>query len=194
MARDDPARILFCPYCREEFEGRDECPVHELALVAIDRLPRSADRGVDRVSFFLDPRLGRGPSFVGAGLVLIGFLLPMVRSRGLVASALEIAIDGAHNLWLVPAAAIAILLILARRTEASAMRAARLGFFLLAVGASMPLVYTTRRIAIMSAGQDAEVSWRAGLGWMIAGLLVCAVSSFRLGVPRENRRSSGSAW
>jgi len=33
-------------------------------------------------------------------------MLPLVESRGVVASALEVAIDGAANLWLTPGAAI----------------------------------------------------------------------------------------
>ena len=99
--------ILFCPYCRDGFEGVEECPEHELTLVPIDRLPRDRAAVPSEVSFFADPRLGRGPVLVGAALVLIGALAPFVRARGLEASALEVAIDGAHNLWLTPAAALA---------------------------------------------------------------------------------------
>ena len=30
--------VLFCPFCRESFEGETHCPEHELALVPFDRL------------------------------------------------------------------------------------------------------------------------------------------------------------
>ena len=47
------APILFCPFCRESFEGEAVCPEHDLELVPIDRLPRS--RGtVEEASFFND--------------------------------------------------------------------------------------------------------------------------------------------
>ncbi|MEM7139230.1 MAG: hypothetical protein AAF500_21845 [Myxococcota bacterium] len=73
-------RILFCPYCRESFEGIDECPEHRLWLVEIDQLPPEDGRAPSGVSFFVDPRFGRGPVLAGAALVLFGFALPFVRS------------------------------------------------------------------------------------------------------------------
>lgn len=115
----------------------------------------------------------------------------MVRSRGIVASAIEIAIDGAINLWLVPAVAIATLAILARRRDAPSMRASRLALFALAVGGAMPLLYTTRRIAIMSSRQGTEPSWLVGAWVMSAGLLLCAAWSARVGTSKRLRRASG---
>jgi len=38
-------QVLFCPFCRESFEGQRLCPEHELALVSFDRLP--AGEGFD---------------------------------------------------------------------------------------------------------------------------------------------------
>jgi hypothetical protein len=173
----EPAKILFCPFCRDGFEGRTECPEHELMLVAIDDLPPTSERALDSVTFFADPRLGRGGVLLGAVLVLLGFLAPFVQNYTVAASALEVAIDGAGNLWFTPGAALALLWILWRRRDGSAMRAARVAVFGLAVGGGLPLIYTTLRIGLMADVQAAQVEWLWGLWLMVAGLLVAAFSS-----------------
>ena len=175
--------ILFCPYCRDGFEGVAECPEHELTLVPIDRLPRAGASSLDEVSFFADPRLGRAPVLLGAVLVLVGTLAPFVRADGIEASALEVAIDGAHNLWLTPAAALCCLWVLSVRRSRAAMREARLAVLALAVAGAMPLVYTSRRIVLMAGVHATEVEWLWGLGAMAAGLAVTALGSLRLGRP-----------
>lgn len=172
--------ILFCPYCGESFEGVAECPEHELALVPIDRLGR--ERGsLDEVAFFADPRLGRGPVLVGSALVLLGFLAPFAHSRGLHASGLEIALDGAHNLWLTPLAALSALWILWSRRSRVALRAARFAAFGLSVGGLLPLAYTSWRIALVAGVQDAPVEWGWGRVAMVAGSLLAAFGSLWLG-------------
>jgi len=186
-------------------------------LIAIDDLPPTSGRTLDSVTFFADPRLGRGGVLLGAALVLLGFLAPFVHNSGgalaaerysggalaaerysggalaaerysggalaaeryysLAASALEVAIDGAGNLWFTPGAAVALLWILWRRRRRSAMRAARVAVFGLAVGGGLPLIYTTRRIGLMAGAEAAQVEWLWGLWVMVAGLLVAAFSS-----------------
>ena len=86
------------------FEGRSDCPDHDLTLLPLDELPRRAQRRLQGVTFFADPRLGRGPVLLGISLALLGFLVPMVRYGDVVESALEVAIEGAGNLWLAPGA------------------------------------------------------------------------------------------
>jgi hypothetical protein len=178
-------RILFCPFCRDGFEGRAECPEHELTLVAVDRLPRTAERALKRVTFFIDPRLGRGAVLLGAMLVLLGFVAPFVSASGVVASALEVAIDGAGNLWLTPGSAIAVLWILWRRRSRYTMRAARLAVLGLASGGVLPLLYTTRRIGLVAEAYTADVEWLWGLWLMMAGLLVAAVGSRWMGTSSD---------
>lgn len=173
--------ILFCPFCKEAFEEIDECPEHGLILVPVDRLPHSARRGSGDVSFFVDPRQGRGGVLVGASMVILGFMLPLVESRGVVASALEVAIDGAANLWLTPGAAIGQLWILWSRRAAASMRAARGAILGLAIGGGLPLLYTTRRISMMADAYSADAQWLAGLFVMVAGLLLAGLWSRRLG-------------
>lgn len=174
--------ILFCPFCGEAFEGRVECPEHELALVPIDRLPKN-HRSPSEVSHFLDPRLGRGPVLLGAALTVIGFFFPLVRTAQTEASALEVAIDGAHNLWLVPGAALGMLAVLWIRRDRESMWSARLAALGLAVAGVLPITYTTYRIARMADASQTDVEWLAGGAVMFVGLVVAALGSVRLGRP-----------
>jgi len=178
------APVSFCPFCHEGFEGRLECPEHELTLIPIDQLPRHADRRLERVAFFVDPRLGRGAPLLGAGLVLLGFIVPFVRSSELEASALEVAVDGAGNLWFTPGAAIVLLWILWQRRSRDTMRTARVAVLGLALGGLLPLIYTCRRIGLMADAHAVTVDWLGGLWIMIAGLLVSALGSLRFGSSR----------
>ena len=173
--------MLFCPFCRDGFEGRLDCPEHELALVPIDRLPRP-QRATNVVSAFVDPRLGRGPVLLGATIAIVGFFLPFVRARSLEASALEVAIDGAHNLWFTPGAALAALAVLWLRRERGAMRSARVAVLGLAAAGLLPVFYTARRVTRMAEAVAADVDWLAGGAVMVLGLLVTGFGSFRLGL------------
>jgi len=179
----EPPTIAFCPFCHDGFEGMAECPEHQLTLVPFDSLPRPPAQPLCAVTFFVDPRLGRGGVLLGAAFVLLGFLLPFVRAGGIDASALEAAIDGAHNLWLTPGAACGVLAVLWLRRSAPAMRAARLAVLGLALAGAFPLIYTTRRIAIVADASVAEVHWLWGLAVMCAGLAFSALASVRLGGP-----------
>lgn len=175
------APISFCPFCREGFEGARECPEHGLTLVALDRLPRRVPRVPNEVAFFIDPRLGRGPILLGAALVAAGFLAPAVSANGVVASALEVAIDGAHNLWLTPGAALGILWVLWVRPTRKALREARAAVLGLSVAAVLPLVYTGRRIVVATQAHGTDFEWRWGLTVMVLGLVLAALGSIRLG-------------
>jgi hypothetical protein len=185
---EDPAaphartEILFCPYCRDGFERLSVCPEHELSLVPIDRLPRM-NRSTRAASTFVDPRFGRGPVLLGAALTIIGFFMPFARTQSLEASALEVAIDGAHNLWLAPGAAIATLAVLWVRRDRDAMWSARLAVLGLAVAGLLPIVYTGRRIRLMAEAAGTDVDWLTGGVVMVLGLMVVAVGSLRFGIP-----------
>lgn len=174
------ADILFCPFCRDGFEGVSECPEHELTLVPLDRLPRER---ASEVAFFADPRFGRGALSFGVLLVLTGFFAPLVRARGVESSALEVAIDGAHNLWLTPGAALWLIWILWKRRARRLMRSARVAAAGLALAGALPLIYTFRRISLMAEVDGVQVQWAWGLSVMAAGLLVAFLTSFRLGGP-----------
>ncbi|MEM7436383.1 MAG: hypothetical protein AAF436_14580 [Myxococcota bacterium] len=114
-------------------------------------------------------------------MALIGFALPFVGSGRAVASALEVAIDGAINLWLVPLAAMMVLVILSVRRGADAMRASRVAVIGLFVGAALPLVYSVRRIAIMATVEATETTWLVGLWVMVVGLCIGGLGALALG-------------
>ena len=175
--------MLFCPFCRDGFEGVAECPEHELTLVPIDRLPRLGEGSLEEVAFFGDPRLGRGAVLGGALLVFVGFLAPFARAPGIEASALEVAVDGANNLWLTPGAALGVLSVLWVRRGRQGMRAARLAVLGLALAGGFPLIYTSRRIGLVAEAYSAEVEWLWGFGAMVVGLALTAFASARLGGP-----------
>jgi hypothetical protein len=179
--------ILFCPFCREGFEGLRECPEHELTLLPWDRMPRTPSPPIDEVTFFVDPRLGRGGMLLGASLVVLAFFVPFVRVRGVDASALEVAIDGAHNLWLTPIAAMAVLGTLFLRRARHSMRSARLAVIGLAVGGVLPLVYTTERVAAMTVARGDTPEWLWGCWAMWAGLALVALASLGLGGKTQRR-------
>jgi hypothetical protein len=186
-ASSDRGKILFCPFCGDGFEGRSDCPEHDLELLPLDELARSAQ--LQRVEFFADPRLGRGAVLLGISLALMGFLLPLVRYGDVVESALEVAIEGASNLWLTPGAALAVLLILWRRRTRPAMSDARAAVFGLALGGVLPLLYTGRRIGMLAESFSKDLEWQWGLWLMIAGFVAAAFGSFRLGGTRLRRES-----
>jgi len=184
QASSERAELSFCPFCHQGFQDRVECPEHELTLIPIDELPRHTDRSLDQVTFFLDPRLGRGAPLLGATLVVLGFVVPFVRSSALEASALEVAIDGAGNLWFTPGAAIVLLWILWQRRGRETMRAARAAVFGLALGGLLPLIYTCRRIGLVAEAQGATSHWLGGLWLMLAGLVLIALGSRGFGASR----------
>jgi hypothetical protein len=188
QATAEHAEVSFCPFCHEAFEGRTECPEHELTLVAITDLPPSRRLGLRRVEVFADPRLGRGLPLLGASLSILGFLVPFVRSSSLVASALEVAIDGAGNLWLTPGAALALLWILWNRRTAEAMSRARGAVLGLSLGGALPLMYTCRRITLMAEAEGVTVEWLPGLWLMAVGLLLAALGSAGFGRARRAAR------
>jgi hypothetical protein len=140
------------------------------------------------VELFADPRLGRGLPLLGACFVLLGFLVPFVRSSSLVASALEVAIDGAGNLWLTPGAALVVLAVLWRRRSRQAMSSARGAIFGLSVGGALPLIYTSRRIVLVAESQGGTVDWLAGLWLMALGLAIAALGSPWFGRGRSRPR------
>jgi hypothetical protein len=188
--------ILFCPFCRETFEGETRCPEHELALVPFDRLPGLASRDVvprdDALLGTFDLRFGRGLVGAGAVLAVVGFLCPLgtIGAAGQVlhVTGPSVAVTHAPTLWIVPGIGFAALLLLAQRRTLARMRAIRLVVPLLAWGVPMAAWSAARRLdrwaAQMQVGEEQAV---AHLGWGLVVLgvatLMMMVGGLRLGVP-----------
>ena len=138
---DDPndARLLFCPFCRECYEGETTCPVHELDLVDFIDLPKQAHErqlpGWEEDLLPWDPRFGRAWLALGTLVVLVGWFLPFasatVDDQETTWSALELALGPARSLWTVPfTAALFAVLLLRRRTPLQMLGARLVGLLL----------------------------------------------------------------
>jgi len=183
--------VLFCPFCAEPFEGVARCPTHDLELVPFRELARL--RAIDdeaRVPVFT-LGMGRGPLFLGAALTLVAFVCPLVRLSGqieLTNTIVELAIGRAPRLWLVPAAALAILSIVVRRRTPVGMRGARLALWLLALLPSIVVAVTVSGAHQATAqlagrlGTRIDVHWGAGTWLVWIAALPSIWGSARFGV------------
>ena len=123
--------VLFCPFCGDAFEGQALCPDHELPLVPWQQLPRAKRSDPPEVALpWFSPRLGRAWLAASSALSLLAFVaLPLGRVSGgasMGGTLLQLALQGAHKLWLVPAASLTLLALLHRRRSPRAMQAVRL--------------------------------------------------------------------
>jgi hypothetical protein len=139
--------VLFCPFCGDGFEGVTHCPDHELPLVPWQQLPRAKRSDPPDVDLaWFSPRLGRGWLATSAVLGSIAFAcMPLGHAQGsakMGGTMLQLALHGAHKLWLVPAAAITLLLMLYRRRSPQALRAARLAALFTALIAPIAVLWT----------------------------------------------------
>lgn len=187
--------VLFCPFCSEPFEGLDRCPSHDLALVPFRDLPRARTPDDARVAL-ASPTFGRGALFIGAVLTLVAFFCPLVRLSGQVEiqnTLRELATGRAPRLWLVPAAALAVISILVRRRTPAGMRGARLALFMLSLLPTGLVLFTlsgagaaAQRMA-EQLGARIAVHWGAGAWLTLAAAIPLLWGSLRFGVPPKPR-------
>lgn len=200
---EDGAPLLFCPFCREAFEGQKQCPDHDLVLVPWDELPKSESEELtedDAVSP-VDLRFGRGELLAGVVLLLISVPCPLFTvtegdaSRAF--SLLTAATDRHPNLWTVPFVAALVLSITLRRRTIRQMLGARLAILILALGPFASVAYTLWRVTTNAAELGAalhrtitvDVAW--GVGPVLAGAVLLAVGALRLGVQPPRSRERG---
>src|SRR5690348_17144314 len=81
-------QVLFCPFCRESFEGATRCPEHDLALVGFEKLgpdpfdPENMPEVIDETPLStFDPVFGRGYVAAGAILNALAFPCDLVRAQ-----------------------------------------------------------------------------------------------------------------
>lgn len=201
-ATTSDAPLLFCPFCRECYEGIAQCPEHDLKLVTWEELPRTEDDGEvhedDAVSP-VDLRFGRGELLAGVVILMASVLCPLFTvtdgEEGRTFSLLEAATDRAPNLWTVPFVAALVLSIVLRRRTIGQMLGARLAMLILATGPFISLGYTLWKIyagagdlsAALRRPIEVHLGW--GIALVIAGGVLLVVGSLRLGtMPRPTRK------
>lgn len=191
------SQVLFCPFCKDSFEGVDRCPEHDLALVPFDELPRAPREQADDAPMqILDPRRGRGELALAGVSLLVAFVLPLVEvavaDRSQSFSTLAAATQRAPNLWAIPASGAILLSTVARRRVPLRMRGARLALSLVALVPIVSVVYSVRRIFEAGALDGATVSMGVAPHVIIAAALVAIVGSLRFGGAPPSRGAGPS--
>ena len=188
--------ILFCPFCRECFEGETTCPEHELTLVPFEKLPRDEEGfdggGIEEDVAPLEWRYGRAEIAAGALLILLSFVMPMVHivvedgpSRSF--SGLDAATGPAPNLWTLPFVPAMFLAFLGRLRSLQRMAGARLAALMVSLGPALALGYSFVHIARGAAeraaltGHPETVS--PGIAVIVVGVrtVLLAIDSLRFG-------------
>lgn len=196
--RPSSSPVLFCPFCREAFEGETQCPEHDLALVSFEQLPGSKSSDVvppddERLDTF-ELRFGRAITALGALLAIVGFACPIgvITSAGdaVYVTGPSIAVTHAPTLWAVPGIGLGVLVLLARRRTLARMRAIRLVVPLLAWGVPMSAWSAVRKLdrwaEAMSVGDRVAVAhYGWGLGVLGAATLLMIIGGLRLGLTAE---------
>jgi hypothetical protein len=181
--------VLFCPFCRECYEGVDRCPEHDLPLVPFDRLPPEGDDAPpdDAPLGLHDLRFGRGWLLLGAMLLLVGMALPFVSTADTTATAYGLAMDRAINLWILVAVAGALLSTLMRRRTPAQLRGSRVAVGVLGMLAAVSIGYTLGRVHRVAERLDLPSRTEWGAYVLAAGAVATVVAAFRLG-PRARTR------
>ena len=182
--------ILFCPFCRDPFEGLEVCPTHDLKLVRLSELPPSAEelarREAEHLALF-SPRAGRGWLIAAAACLIVGFFCPSVvitaRDHVRMLSTLDLATRVAPNLWALPAVAASYVAILARRRTPLAMRAVRVALAVLSLFAVASTGLTAWRLLAGAEAARSAVMPTWGALPIACALAMGFVAALRFGQP-----------
>jgi hypothetical protein len=188
-------QVLFCPFCRESFEGRGSCPDHELTLVSFDQLPpdesspepddeldeaRSRLPVDDRPLAALDPRHGRGLVALGALFDLLALCLRPLRLPGVDPPRTYQLAHAIPSLWTLLLVAFTVFFVLSRRRTPRALRSLRVLVPLLALVSPTTLVWAFVRLG----GTNGHPLGGAVYAVAVSSLLLL-VGGLRLGVHRS---------
>jgi len=188
--------MAYCPFCRDAFDDVSRCPHHDIELVSLRELERFSDGSAadERPLSLWSPRRSRGVVALGAVATLIAFLCPfgsLVGDIELTNTLFALARGRAVRLWVVPCAALALLMMLFRRRSPAALRAARLAALFVSCLPSgvVFITWLGAREAAQSLAikHSTRVEFQLGLGaWLVwaSGLLLLWGSSM-LGMRRK---------
>jgi hypothetical protein len=201
-------KILFCPFCRECFEGERTCPEHDIALVPLERLPPAeheaesdeddapaGPRGDDAPLGLWEPGHGRG--LVALGAVLNALSLALVFVRGKAGSdglaAYELAVT-APSLWTLLLVSFTLLFVLKRRRTARALRGLRVLVPALAFISPLTVTWVLWRLvrgAAVWAPGDRQIGMDLGPSVYVVGVaaVLILVGGLRLGISQEGGKA-----
>lgn len=180
----------YCPFCREAFDATARCPHHDLQLVSLRELSRYTDNDAadEQPLPWWSPKRARGLVAAGAFSTLLAFVCPFGRLVGDVeltntlfslASASGSGRGHATRLWIVPVAALALLLLVFRRRTPAALRSARLAALFVGLLPSCVVWVTwlgAREAAqLLALKRGADIEFQLGFGaWLVwaSGLLL----------------------
>ncbi len=157
-------QVLFCPFCRESFEGKTTCPEHELPLVGFEKLgpdpfdPENLPEVVDETPLGLvEPSFGRGyvaaGAFLNAFALVCEFLRAPGENMGIPTFALLAYVP---SLWTPVLVSFTLLFTMYRRRTPRAMRSVRVLVPLLAFVSPISCWWAFRRI------EQAVLMWPSG--------------------------------
>lgn len=194
-------QVLFCPFCRESFEGLSVCPDHDLALVPFQKLPpdptlRRDDAPADDAPLdTLDLRFGRG--FVALGAVLNGVSLgaEFVRFPGERALSTLALASSVPALWTPAMVSVTLLFVLRRAKTLRGLRALRILVPALACLSPITLIWEIMRIrsgAALWVAQIRSSQATPGLALylVLAASVLIAYGGVRLGVTKSSQREN----
>lgn len=186
------SEVLFCPFCREPFEGLTECPEHKVTLVPITALGEADARRIPDEDAKLathDLRFGRGIVLAGALLTWVAVSLPVVQDEfqgGATTTGFMLWSLRADYLSVVPGAALVCVFTVFARDSRASLRRARVALGIAVAIAAVAVgiaAHHVRNYAIDSAAAGMHGSVSPGLGaYVVAlGLALLVIGVTRLG-------------
>jgi hypothetical protein len=187
-------QVLFCPFCRESFEGLKTCPEHDLRLVPFSKLaPDPAE--IKRLSYvdedkILAPfelRFGRAYVALGALANLLALPLPLIRLPGGKSYSTLFVAAARPALWTLALVTFTLLFVLQRRRSPRALRGMRVLVPLLACVSPATVLWELQRVrggaaAWLTRGEPFELG--PALYVVVVGAVLTALGGARLGVQR----------
>lgn len=156
---------LFCPFCRESFDGERVCPAHALELVPLHRL----GSGLPREGFF-DAGVARPLALVGALCTTWAMAAPLVVWASHDASAFRVALEMAPQLWAAVTASWLQCALILRATERQRLRSLWPALVGLPLVAALFMAHALWRLLRLADAQQVQM----GVGWgawlLLAGL------------------------
>jgi len=195
-------QVLFCPFCRESFEGRTSCPDHDLALVDFEKLgpdplePDNLPEVIDETPLGLvEPTFGRG--FVAAGAFLnalalgCDFVARSGSSPAVTTRALAVTLP---SLWTLGLVSFTLLFILQRRRTPRALRSVRVLVPVLALISPFTAAWAFHRVdegVLVWATGERVIHAAPGFALYVIGAAACLIfyGGLRLGVLPKRKQT-----